>query len=161
MPSQIDDCDEDVYPPEIVFKSGHAVDIDEHESVGVTVINSPTFSSLEDARLFLANLVEATDDCVKELDVKVVSPSQANCENTIFTVTAKDPRCSDTHPHQSMYNTVVRMFAIRVDTSPPLVSITFDRERHINYFDPQEELYLPLMSQNTTSKTYFSRTLSR
>ena len=157
MPSQVDDCDEDVYvrnkcvtlcilfaffshrifiqPPEIVFKSGHSVDIDEHDSDGVTVINSPTFSSLEGARLFLQNLVEAVDDCVEELDVTVSSPAQADCENTIFTVTAKDPRCSTTHPEQIMYNTVVRQFSIKVDTSSPDVSITFDRQRHDKYFD--------------------------
>ena len=128
----IDECDEDFIPPTITFKEGLNVDAYEEDN-GLTIINSPAFASLEAARKFLAAIVKAEDDCAAILNVLVTSPSAAACENSIFTVTATDPRCSSTNPLQ----TKVRQFAIKVDEERPTANITFERERDAVYFDSE------------------------
>jgi len=137
----IDECDEDFIPPVINFKMGYGVDAYERESDGLTIINSPAFASLEEARLFLESIVIAKDDCAAVLNIEVTSPSESTCENTTFAVTVTDPRCSETNPIQ----TVVRRFAIKVDEIAPTTSIIFEHGRDEVYGTPEVDpdfLYL-------------------
>ena len=114
--------DEDRIPPTISFKDALTVSAYEEED-GLTRIDSPAFASLEAARQYLRSILIAEDDCAKDLDIDVASPPVAACAATVFTVTITDPRCSGTNSIQ----TVVKRYALWVDSVPPTVSIVLER----------------------------------
>jgi len=55
------------------------------------------------------------------LMISVLSPLEADCAESVFTVTAEDPRCSELNPLQ----TVSRKFALRIDAFVPIIQCGF------------------------------------
>ena len=133
---------EDLVPPTIAFKEALTVSAYERDD-GLTIIDSPAFTSLEDARKYLKSIIKADDDCATDLSITVSSPLLAACTNTVFTVTVTDPRCSELNPLQ----TVSKDFALVVDDIAPSVSVGFEREADSTYFD-QEGIYLHIDEVN-------------
>jgi len=107
-------------PPKIQLK--HSAAVDTLDKGVVTVINSPTFSSLSDAVDYLESVVETEDDCASGLQLNVVLPTDINCEDTILNVVATDSCCPN---HELQSNR--RQFKVKVDTEKPTVSIEFGR----------------------------------
>lgn len=138
----IDECNEDLVMPKITFREGLAIDASEEN--GYTIINSPSFLSLSSAKVYIESIIEAKDDCATDLVVTVENAIGVACHDTKFTVTATDGRC----PTQ----TVQKQFKIKVDDSPPVVSITLDLgEEFENKFEAQGRTYLGIVSLQMSS----------
>jgi len=132
----IDDCTEDRSPPTISLNDISTLSY-YHRHDGVTVIDSPAFSSITDAQEYLLGVLKVEDDCANNLSVEVSPALQAGCVNTVFTVNVTDPRCAGVNPLQ----TVTKEFALWVDDTPPSVSVGFSLDRHPTYYDA-DGLYL-------------------
>ena len=133
----VDECEEDIVPPKILFKRGACVDTHDEEN-DVAVINSPTFTSLSDARAYLESVVDPEDDCASDLRLDVSVPDETSCENTMLTVGASDNRCP---------SSAERQFKVKVDTQEPDVSIQFDRNGdHFVGEMPTDSAYLFIVS---------------
>lgn len=138
----IDECNEDLVMPKITFREGLAIDASEEN--GYTIINSPSFLSLSSAKVYIESIIEAKDDCATDLVLTVENAIGVACHDTKFTVTATDGRC----PTQ----TVQKQFKIKVDDSPPVVSITLDLgEEFENKFEAQGRTYLGIVSLQMSS----------
>ena len=115
---EIDECDEDQIPPKLSFKDGLAVDASEDDD-GLVTINTPTFSSINDAQSYLASILVAEDDCMVDLPLSVKPPNiGASCQSTKFEVTATSNQCPD--------QTVTRQYQMTVDTDVPVVTAGFN-----------------------------------
>ena len=136
---EVDECDEDSVLPQIIFRHGLAIDASMNED-GLTVIDSPTFSSLSDAQTYLESIVEAEDDCVAGLQPEVIRPSiGALCQSTLFTVRAADDSCVN--------QTVVRQFIMKVDEIGPDVTISFDNGGTYDFSEVGDEVYRDIVSE--------------
>ena len=137
---EVDECDEDSVPPQIIFRHGLAVDASVNED-GLTVIDSPTLSSLSDTQTYLENIVEAEDDCVAGLQPEVICPGiGALCQSTIFTVRAADNSCVN--------QTVVRQFIMKVDKIGLDVTISFDNGGAYNFSEVGDGVYRDIVSDD-------------
>ena len=120
---RVDDCSEDRTPPVISFKESFNELAYERDD-GIIVIREPAFDSLERARKWLNSVIQAEDDCARDLHIAVAKPPASNCASTVFTVTVTDPRCSPTNEIQ----TVVQLYELWVDVRSPTVEITLGRD---------------------------------
>jgi len=126
----------------------------------VAVINSPTFASLSDAGDYLADIVEAEDDCTSDVQLQVTFPdSDATCENTMLNVVATDNNCvNDPNPGD---HTAERQFIVKVDTQEPDVSIQFDRNGdHFVGEMPTDSAYLFISASDNYANVGFSFSIS-
>ena len=96
----------------------------------MTIVNSPAFASLSDAKAYLESILEAEDG----VQLQVTLPtSSASCKETILIVTATNNRCPDqTGDHH---------FMMKVDDQGPTVSINFDIDENEYYFNEQLQGY--------------------
>ena len=138
---EIDECDEDQFPPEISLKDGLAVDASENTN-GLVTINTPTFGSIIDAQSYLTSILVAKDDCMGDLQLSVTPPNLgASCQSTMFEVTATDSQCPD--------QTVTRQYQMTVDTDVPVVTAEFNLgQGHVNDFSSVGDggVYLGIVS---------------
>lgn len=145
----LDDCDEDRSPPEIklLFPDKYTMRASE-EFEGAIVVTNPKFGSIEEAKLFLTENIEVSDDCATDLDVNVANMTVASCDMTLFRVSVSDPSCSDVNPIQ----TVQKEFILFVDDLKPIVTIGFDRSP-IHLFSHGEKEYLHVMELSKSAFT--------
>ncbi|EJK48117.1 hypothetical protein THAOC_33112, partial [Thalassiosira oceanica] len=141
----IDECDEDQFPPEISFEDGLAVDASK-DADGLVTINTPTFRSLIDAQSYLTSILVAEDDCMGDLQLSITPPNLgASCQSTIFEVTATGSNCPD--------QTVTRRYQMTVDTDEPVVMVEFNLgQGHVNDFSSvgDEGVYLGIFNVEAT-----------
>ena len=120
-----DECAEDRVPPTIMLTHP---------------IPSNPFRSVTAARTFLLENFDVEDDCAANIVTTVDLASGATCTDCTFVVTATDQRCMKEPEGQRGAPIGTRMFTIKVDSKPPVVTCGFFTPQDIwhvaGFFDP-------------------------
>jgi len=137
FPSLTDECEEDQVPPSIKLKMQPP---------------EKPFKSIEEARQFLENNLDVSDDCAVDLETTIVDPVDANTctKRCAFRVTAVDRRCISVQPPGS--SSATQTFELAVDRNGPAISCGFFTRQdpnHVSFlFDPCLGLDPPLPNED-------------
>ena len=148
----IDDCEEDASPPSVSLHGAHVFKNRKYSNA--SYLPNPTFSSVKDAKDFLAENIVVSDDCANDLDVDITS-SDALCHETLFEIKVTDLICGELNPVQ----TLTRRYLLRVDDTAPTVSLGFHSMSKLIFYEPKKKILVIEESRKSLMNVNFWHTI--